>query len=311
MKPSQSPSEPAAAAKPAPRCGYPTCPKPAPLKCPRCIETHYYSAKHQKEHWPLHKKLCVAPQKKISAPVGCHQKKVRGKKKKQQRKKKDPRKLETLDACYALGKACSFVSDFIDAERYGRRAKEGYEEQLGRDSEKALDATHCLILVGAGMREDEQIEKLRDLSKRCEKALGEENVVTLDTFNSLGGKLDENGECEEAIKVYERCLAGRTKVLGEDDRETLATLNNFEVFFADLKNCEKALEYFERALKGWERSVGKNHPPRTVRQARLLVQCFSQVGGEPATEKLVELSKRYGNGRVDLTTTATTKRDFF
>ncbi|GMH80033.1 hypothetical protein TrLO_g15645, partial [Triparma laevis f. longispina] len=69
MKSSQSPSEPAALAKPALRCGYPTCPEPAPLKCYRCLETHYCSAKHQKEHWPLHKKLCVAPQKKMSAPV--------------------------------------------------------------------------------------------------------------------------------------------------------------------------------------------------------------------------------------------------
>ena len=37
------------------------------------------------------------------------EKKVRGKKKKQQKKKKDPRKLEILDACKALGTACNWV----------------------------------------------------------------------------------------------------------------------------------------------------------------------------------------------------------
>ncbi|GMH57830.1 hypothetical protein TL16_g02476 [Triparma laevis f. inornata] len=69
------------------------------------------------------------------------EKKVRGMKKKQQRKKTNPRKLEILDACLALGKACNWARDFDDAGRYVKRAKEGYEEQLGRDSVKALEAT--------------------------------------------------------------------------------------------------------------------------------------------------------------------------
>ena len=53
------------------------------------------------------------------------EKKIRGKKKKQQRKKNDPRKLEILDACHALGRTCGFVGDFDDARRYYKRAKEG------------------------------------------------------------------------------------------------------------------------------------------------------------------------------------------
>ncbi|GMH83752.1 hypothetical protein TL16_g09705 [Triparma laevis f. inornata] len=39
------------------------------------------------------------------------EKKVRGKKKKQQKKKNDLRKLEILDACFALGWACNSVVD--------------------------------------------------------------------------------------------------------------------------------------------------------------------------------------------------------
>ncbi|GMI11546.1 hypothetical protein TrLO_g7485 [Triparma laevis f. longispina] len=129
-------------------------------------------------------------------------KKVRGKNKKQQ-KKKDPRKLEILDACYALGKACGFVGDFDDAKRYYKRAKEGYEEQLGRDSEKAHEVTRSLI-IGAGMSEGERSQNLRDLVKMMERALGEENVVTLHTLSTLGEELRQNGQYEEAIKVHER-----------------------------------------------------------------------------------------------------------
>ena len=75
--------------------------------------------------------------------------KVRGRKKKQQRKKANPRKLEILDAYFALGKACGFVGDFDDMRRFVKRAKDGYEEQLGRNSEKALETTHGLIMCTA------------------------------------------------------------------------------------------------------------------------------------------------------------------
>ena len=65
--------------------------------------------------------------------------KVRGKKK--QKKKNDPRTLEILDACAELGRACNWVGDVDDSIRCLKRAKEGYEEQLGPDDAKTLDAT--------------------------------------------------------------------------------------------------------------------------------------------------------------------------
>jgi len=108
------------------------------------------------------------------------------------------------------GFACNYVRDFDDSIRYYERVKEGLEEKLGRDSEKALDATYSLIM-NTVMSHVERIEKLRDFVRRCERALGEENVVTLTTLNLLGDELDENGEHEEAIEVYERCLVGQMK----------------------------------------------------------------------------------------------------
>ena len=78
-----------------------------------------------------------------------------------------------------------------------------------------------------------------------ERALGEENAVTLETLSQLGNRLYGNGEHEEAIKGQGRCLAGRTTVLGEDHKSTLATLNNLGVVYRRLENYEKALEYYE------------------------------------------------------------------
>ncbi|GMH48273.1 hypothetical protein TL16_g00253 [Triparma laevis f. inornata] len=185
------------------------------------------------------------------------EKKVRRKKKKK-KKKKDPRKLEILDACMALGDACNRVRDIDDAMKYKERALKGYEEQLGRNSENALHVTYSLTWSTL-MSNDEKIEKLRDLVKRMERALGEENVVTLDTLNSLGGTLHKNEEHEEAKEVWEKCLVGQTKLHGEDHRLTLMTMGNLGAVYFALKS-EKALEYYERALKRSEKLMGKNHP---------------------------------------------------
>ncbi|GMH64982.1 hypothetical protein TL16_g04087 [Triparma laevis f. inornata] len=72
--------------------------------------------------------------------------------------------------------------------------------------------------------------------------------------------MKKNGEYEEAIKVWERCLAGQTKVLREDHKYTLMSLSNLGIVYKDLKYYEKAMEYYERALKGFERRLGKTHP---------------------------------------------------
>ncbi|GMH58380.1 hypothetical protein TrLO_g7376 [Triparma laevis f. longispina] len=206
-------------------------------------ETHYCSKEHQTAHWKRHKKLYVAPQKKISAPVPPPPPSPTV----------PPRtfeKLEILNACFELGRACCFVDDFDDARRYLKRAKEGYEEQLGRDSEKLLEATCGLIAVTPGS-DDEKFETYRDLLKRVERALGEENVVTFNALTQLGMTLSDNGEYEEAKEVYERYLAGSMKVLGEDHKDTLSTLNNLGTVYDDLKIYEKAMGYYVKALKGY------------------------------------------------------------
>jgi len=61
--------------------------------------------------------IAIFERSNILQQESVEKKKVRGKKKKQQ-KKKDPRKLEILDACFALGKACNNVRDFDDGRRY-------------------------------------------------------------------------------------------------------------------------------------------------------------------------------------------------
>ena len=67
MKSSQSSSEPTAANKPSPHCAFSGCKVPPTKTCSRWKETRYCSKEHQTAHWKWDKKICVAPQKKISA----------------------------------------------------------------------------------------------------------------------------------------------------------------------------------------------------------------------------------------------------
>jgi len=211
-----------------------------------------------------------------------------GKKKKGKKKKADARVVEVLDACAALGEACNQVGDMVDARCYLKRAKDGYEKELGRNDGKTLEATFSLICC-TGMSDEERIEKLRDLVARMKAALGEDNKTTLDTLNQLGILLKDIGDYEEARKVYEKCLLGQEKVLGEDHKKTLGSLNNLGTVYDDMKDYEKALEYFERALKGYEKTLGKTHPDTLMTVMNIAIV---YKAGKKDYEKAEELYRR-------------------
>jgi len=70
---------------------------------------------------------------------------------------------QILDACALLGKACSLVGAKKDAEAFYRRAREGYVNLHGEDSEKALYATLSLFM-SLGVKNGADIEKLKELA---------------------------------------------------------------------------------------------------------------------------------------------------
>ncbi|GMH73425.1 hypothetical protein TL16_g06186 [Triparma laevis f. inornata] len=108
------------------------------------------------------------------------EKKVRGKKKK---KKNDPRKLEILDACFALGLACNNVRDFDDARGYLKRAKEGYEEEY-----EEVIKVHERCLAGRMT------------------VLGEYHKDTLGTLSNLGAIYTKLENYEKALECFKRAL---------------------------------------------------------------------------------------------------------
>ncbi|GMH91056.1 hypothetical protein TL16_g11946 [Triparma laevis f. inornata] len=158
--------------------------------------------------------------------------------------------LEILDACKALGLVCNNVRDYDEAVIYLKRAKEGYEEQLRRDSEKVLGTSGSSIMSTAVFYTDEEfIEEIRDVVKRCERALGEENIIALRTLDDLGAELYQNEEYKEARELYEMCLARRMKVLGEEHKDTLMAVMNIAIVYKNgLKDYGRAGEMYQNAL---------------------------------------------------------------
>ncbi|GMH86684.1 hypothetical protein TL16_g10621 [Triparma laevis f. inornata] len=111
-----------------------------------------YSAKHQKEHWKQHKKLCVAPQKKMSAPV--------------------PPTPPFLQIRQRSDRVMSSLVDFLT---FGA-AMLAFQSTAWKAMVSDYDGT-------------EKTEKLRDLVKRMERALGMENEVTFGALDQFGNVL--------------------------------------------------------------------------------------------------------------------------
>lgn len=66
MNSSQSPPEAAALAKPPPYCAFSGCTVPPTNTCSRCLETKYCSKAQNTAHWTWHKRICIAPEKKLA-----------------------------------------------------------------------------------------------------------------------------------------------------------------------------------------------------------------------------------------------------
>ncbi|GMH65791.1 hypothetical protein TrLO_g14505 [Triparma laevis f. longispina] len=147
------------------------------------------------------------------------EKKARGKKKQKKMKKNDPKKLEILDACAALGAACKMVRDWDDVD---------------------VVTLGMLSSLGRSLRGNGEYEEATKVHERClagrMKVLREDHEDRLATLNNLGVVYDDLNNYEKALE-----------------------LNNIAIVYKCLKNYGKAEELYERALEGYEGPLGKDN----------------------------------------------------
>ena len=92
------------------------------------------------------------------------------------------------------------------------------------------------------MSEETRVEEFRDLVKRANESLGEDNPVTLDALNDLGEALNDTGQFEEAKKILEESLAATERVLGPDHWKTLDSMNNLGNVFLESRKVRARSE---------------------------------------------------------------------
>mmetsp|Transcript_4165 Transcript_4165/g.7787 ORF Transcript_4165/g.7787 Transcript_4165/m.7787 type:complete len:452 (+) Transcript_4165:101-1456(+) len=166
---------------------------------------------------------------------------------------------EILDACAALGVACSKDRQFEQARLYYKLALDGYEAKLGKNSAKGLKVEYSLVCCSCESKHV-MTEKLEMLVQKMEEVLGKEHMVTLDALNSYGARLDNLGKYELARHALEKCMASQERVLGPHHTKTLMTVCNLGLVYKHLQMYENALELYERDLADCERLLGKDHP---------------------------------------------------
>lgn len=78
--------------------------------------------------------------------------------------------------------------------------------------------------------------------------------------SGLGLYYQDSGRIDEALKCYERELAGFEKGLGNKHPSTLAVVNCIAGIYFKRGHFEEALQWSERALAGFEEALGNEHP---------------------------------------------------
>ena len=92
------------------------------------------------------------------------------------------------------------------------------------------------------------------------RILGDDHVQTLQSIDSIGHLLQDQGRLAEAEPFSAEALAGLRRVLGDDHLLTLVSTNNMGVLLRDQGRLYDAEPYFAEALARQRRVRGDDHP---------------------------------------------------
>ena len=103
-------------------------------------------------------------------------------------------------------------------------------------------------------------EVLEAVRESRQKLLGEQHPDLAGTLKELAGIARQQGESDEAERLYLASLAINESMLGSKHPETANSLNSLAVFYRGLGNDEQALRFATRAVAGAREAYGPGHP---------------------------------------------------
>ena len=89
---------------------------------------------------------------------------------------------------------------------------------------------------------------------------GESAHLTLSALHNLSMVFEQAGRAQDAVRVDEQILRGRTALLGETHPQTLATMNNLASKYTALGRLDDARRLLRQAIGTGERVFGAEHP---------------------------------------------------
>lgn len=170
------------------------------------------------------------------------------------------------------------------------KAEELSEEELS-DYEKALRFEEEYKFAEARKSYQQALDS-------CEKALGKNNIATLEVARKLAQTYqNEYANCyKPSLKeaIYDKALAAYTKVLisqkealGAKHRETLRTIHQIATLYNEHRDYPGAVERFQEALDGQNETLGEDDAD-TVTTLTNMADCLDTSGDHEKAQELYE-----------------------
>ncbi|KAI4260720.1 MAG: hypothetical protein LQ352_000112 [Teloschistes flavicans] len=179
-----------------------------------------------------------------------------------------PDDLSTLDTVNNLGNLYGDLGRMNKAEAIYQLNNLGtLYQDLGRMDkaetmyQRALQVNNLGNLYGDLGRMDKAEAMYQRALQGYEKALGPDDLSTLDTVNNLGVLYHVLGRVDKAETIYQRALQGKEKVLGHEAVKTyipaLSTFENLAILYAQLGKKSASKDLYLRALDGTGKVFGQ------------------------------------------------------
>jgi tetratricopeptide (TPR) repeat protein len=143
--------------------------------------------------------------------------------------------------------------------RHADRCRNFIADVLGRQDDD-LFITTALQNLGSVYRHQRKLDEAEEMFQRAleceEKALGPDNISTLNSALKVGILNEERGNLQKAENMYMRALKGFEKTLGPDNEATFDTISHLASIYGSKGKLDKEEEMYKRALKGKEKVLG-------------------------------------------------------
>ena len=133
----------------------------------------------------------------------------------------------------------------------------GQMEDAGALLEKAIDARGPALCADLKAGRDRVIEMRRALVAL--RVDGDKAQAARDKMK-LASDLDDRGEYEEALVLYEEAVAGLIEVHGHDHLDVAKSYNNMAIVYKKQGLLEKALDLYQKSVDIKITTLGINHP---------------------------------------------------